>query len=193
MVISIVKNTFSENKITIFATVFFAAMCAISGCDILTLDIFTLRDSRNYKNAELGFSIKIPRSWGVSEGESGTAMAALAPYDSEADLFRENFNVVAGPLPDGVDIDQYFQMNINEFGRHLLYFQQNIIGDARIAGTKSKWIDYSHQIGSLKLRAVIYMLAKEKKLYIITCTSEIDQFEEYKKIFKAVAKSFKFE
>lgn len=152
-----------------------------------------LKNADRYYHEEYGFSVQLPNKWEKKEGASGTAIVALSPYDSTADLFQENVNVTVGELPDGVDLQRYFGLNMGEISRLLLNFTQHGTGDTRLGGTKALWINYSYEMGAYKLQTLIYMLEKDRNVYIITCSGEAEQFPKYEKTFQLIAKSFRFE
>jgi hypothetical protein len=164
---------------------FIVLVLILSGC--------SSKEADRYYNKKDDFSVKFPKEWENREGFMGTDVISLSPKENAADQFRENVNVVVEPLPEGMDLNGYFNANIPKLSSVVRDFQQNETGSAIINNNRAEWLIYTGSIGTITLKAKQYYLVNDKKGYVITCSATPATYDAYNSIFDTVVNSFQFE
>lgn len=151
---------------------------------------FAADPASRYINKERGFSLEFPAGWDARENYYGTLVAALSPFEGPEDDFQENVNIVIEELPPGMTLDEYVRHSINNLDFFLTEPQIHEKGLFSGGGKKAWWVIYSHRMGKLHLKAMSYTFLVGNTAYIITSTSQPEKFEEYRKSFDEVSRSF---
>ena len=63
-------------------------------------------------------------------------------------------------------------------------------GSTRIASSKAKWFECTHQSYGQKFKHINYVLTKGRHLYYLNCSAPEKHFSKMKKTFKKTVKSF---
>jgi hypothetical protein len=179
------KKLKGDKKMPNRSIVLIVLVLLISGC--------SSKETGRYYNTKDDFSLKFPKDWENREGFMGTDVISLSPKENAGDQFRENVNVVVEPLPDGMDLNGYFNANIPKLSGVVRDFQQNGTGSAIINNTRAEWLIYTGSIGSITLKAKQYYLVNGNKGYVITCSATPSTYDAYNSIFDTVVNSFQFE
>jgi serine/threonine-protein kinase len=156
------------------------------------LNGFASNELSKYYNKDKGFSINLPSMWEVKEGFMGTTVLALSPQENPSDQFRENINVVVAELPKKVALEDYVQANVTNMSRLLTDFQVHEKGQLILSNTDARWVIYSHRMGTLNIKVLVYVLVQGRRGYVITCSAAPEQFPKYKSKFEEIVQSFKF-
>jgi hypothetical protein len=164
---------------------FIVLVLLLSGC--------SSKEADRYHNKKDDFSVKFPNEWENREGFMGTDVISLSPKENAAYRFRENVNVVVESLPEGMDLNGYFNANIPKLSSVVRDFQQNESGSSIINNNRAEWLIYTGSIGTITLKAKQYYLVNDKKGYVITCSATPATYDAYSSIFDAVVNSFQFE
>jgi hypothetical protein len=147
-----------------------------------------------YYNEKYGFSVNFPSGWELQNGrEEGEVIMALSPFSDDQDLFQECVNIVYESLPKKMDMDEYFNLSINNCRKELTDFELFEHGQASIGKYEAKRLVYSNRFDTLQIKAEAYILMKGRKVYIITCSALPEQFDVYRDKFEEIAKSFRIE
>lgn len=148
-----------------------------------------------YHNREYGFSLILPRFWEKQEGFAGTALIALSPQQGPADKFRENITVTARDLPaeaPETTLDAFFELNKAEILRAIPGIKSDISENEVYAGReKGKQLMFENRAQGVALKIISAAWVKAKRLYSLTCVSEISQFKRYAPVFKVILRSFR--
>lgn len=149
------------------------------------------REPVRYFNKEKKFSIEFPGDWERREGFMGTAVMALRGAAGEE--FRENVNVVAETTANSLPTaSEYMSRNLAQMEKVLRDFTRIESGTTWIDKQEAKWVIYSHRMGSLRLKVLAYMILKDNRAYVITCTSTLDGFQDWRGEFELIAAGFTF-
>ncbi len=159
---------------------------------VLSLSSCKAENPNRYVNDKDKFSIEFPESWEVKENYYGTTVMALCPLENNFDNFRENINVVVESLPSNTSLNDYFSSSIKSL-KQLNNFNDEFSGLEELGKAQAKWLYYTHEMGAYKLKVILYQLVNNGKGYSITCTSKEEDFEKFKKQFKKITSTFKFE
>ncbi len=150
------------------------------------------KNPNRYVNKKDNFSIEFPPDWEIKENYYGTTVMALSSLENENDNFRENVNVVVEVIPDGTSLNDYFSASVSNL-KQLNNFNDEFSGYDEFNNNKTKWLYYSHEMGTYKLKVILYQFINGNKAYSITCTAKEEDFEKFKKQFKDAASTFNFE
>ena len=66
-------------------------------------------------------------------------------------------------------------------------------GDLTRETDEAKWLIYSHRMGTVNLKVLQYIMVRNLRAYVITCSAAPDTFAQYQAKFKAIAQTFRFE
>lgn len=146
-----------------------------------------------YHSKEKGFSIRLPKEWERREGIMGTTVIALSPQEGPADQFRENVNVFVEELPRTISLEEYSTLSLANLRKLMTDFQELGTGEAVIGKATAVRRISSYRMGQFSLKALAYSLVKGRRAYVITCSSEAEQFDTYLGKFEDIAESFRLE
>jgi hypothetical protein len=146
------------------------------------------QDEENGRFQGPGFSIRFPGGWRVEELEDCTVIA----HDKVLDKFRENVVVTSEELQEGTTLAGFFSKSRARLKEELPEYRELSTGELT-AGAKAKWVTCTQKgiLGPLKVQ--VYCLVKGRHAYCITCTAELNGFDNYKSTFEKIAKSFRIE
>ena len=142
------------------------------------------------------YHIATPQGWTKKTDtvvSGGRFVRLVAPLENNADKFPENINVITEKLLKP-DLASYYQSGKKGMLRNMpgVIFQGE--GDTVINKIPAKWLkcifagkDY------VTYKVLMYLLTKNGYGYVITCTSVDPGFDNYEKVFKAAAGSFKID
>jgi hypothetical protein len=143
--------------------------------------------------SENSYSVKYPGNWDIDRsGQMDTSFIIFAKQSSVEDKFRENVNLLIQNLSGlNIDLDKYVE--ISEGQIKTLITNGHILESKRLnaEGVPFHKEIYSGDQGTFKLKFEQYYWVKDEKAYVITFTTEINQFDSYKEIGEEILKSFK--
>ena len=157
---------------------------------------FAYSNAQNSGNAELQtkkvgeITIAFPKGYEFTENMPGGAkFGLLSPLTSEKDTFRDNVNLLIQEIGQDIDIAEGLEPMKQQMSKYIT----NYVGiDAKvmdIPAGKAIRMEYLGNMGVMKIHWVQYMVSKNKKLYILSCTSEQHTYNQYEKDFANIAKS----
>lgn len=135
---------------------------------------------------------KYPSNWELNEsGMMGTTMLLFSELTSEEDKFKDNVNLMVQDVSAyKVDLDAFVEISEKQF--------ENVITDykpilsERVEGKKDAYhrFLYNGTQGIFQLTIEQYCWVVEGKAYILTFTTEEDQYEVFKETGHAIMNSF---
>ncbi|WP_107039769.1 hypothetical protein [Brumimicrobium mesophilum] len=139
-----------------------------------------------------GFSIDYPESWVLNEaGTMGTIFILFSPLSDEKDEFRENINLVTEDISAyDIDMDQYIEISTSQLKKYIN--NGKVIESERIDNgdlTFHKLI-FSGEQGQFDLIFEVYTFLLDGTAYVLTFTTEKDQFKEFKEVGEQILDSF---
>jgi len=152
-------------------------------------------DPNRYYNKKYNFSIKFPKDWEIYEGQSEDepVVEAVSPWESDSDMFSEFIDIYVDELPGWMNLDDYNrEISINS-RNELAHYQEEDSGTITIDNTDVKWTLFSYTIAEGKMQALVYLMIKDNRAFIISCNTEPHKYQMYKENFKNSANSYKFE
>lgn len=160
----------------------------------LTLNVSLFGQSSDWNSLEkTNFTIEYPKDWTLNEsGQMGTSFILLSPLTSEQDKFSANVNLLIQDLTGyNVDLDDYVE--ISEGQIKTLVTNGKILESNRVTNQHLSHheIIYTGKQGVFDLTFQQYYWVVDDKAYVLTFTSEEDQFDNYKLLGKKILNSFK--
>ncbi len=170
-------------KVTLIPVILLLAFC-LSGCDNIMWG--------RYSSPTRGFSILLPRFWGKEHGFQNTALVARSPLSGGGDRFQENVTVVTGDLPEEVPLDELFELNKAEILKALPGAKFNLSEQEIFAGRdEGRSLAFDNKVKNFSLRIVSAVWVKHKRIYVVTCTGELKNFNKYESAFKRIIESLR--
>jgi len=143
---------------------------------------------------EYGYSIQYPDNWDLSKsGQMGMSFVILSRLTSEQDKFKENVNLLIQDLKrQNINLDKFVQISEGQISTMLT--NGKLIESSRLNKNNSEFhkFIYTANQGIYKLKIEQYFWVKNEKAYVLTFSSEIDQYEKYKKTGEQILNSFRF-
>lgn len=141
-----------------------------------------------YTDKIYNFRLKVPKNWSiVPEYASNIPVLITSPLDGANDFFRENMNVVAERI-DTMSLNTYYSMCLKGIRNGLT--DVNVLQELSEGNFRS--IQYTHKMRSLHLRVNAYIYRHGIYGFVITCSSDIDNFEKFAYIFDVTGRSMIF-
>jgi len=143
---------------------------------------------------ENDYSIQYPVDWTLDKsGQTGTSFIVLSPLTSSQDQFRENVNLLIQDLTGlNIDLDKYTQISEDQIKRMAINSNLHESSRSSANGINFQKVIYTFDQGIYNLQCEQYYWIRSNKAYVLSLTSETDQFETYKKIGEQVLNSFIF-
>jgi hypothetical protein len=141
-----------------------------------------------YMDKVYNFRLKVPKNWSVvPEYASNIPVYVISPLDGANDFFRENINVVVDRI-DTMSLDTYYKLCLNGIKSGLT--DVHILQELTDANFRT--IQYTHKMRSLHLRVNAYIYRHGIYGFVITCSSDIDNFEKFAFFFDVTGRSMTF-
>lgn len=138
------------------------------------------------------YSVQYPENWELNTDKSmGTSFILFTQQTSTDDKFRENVNLIIQNLEGyNLNLDDY--VTISEEQINKMVTNGKIIESKRLFKNNSEFqkVIFTGDQGIFKLKFVQYYFIKDEKAFVLTFTSEQEQFENYKLISEKILASF---
>lgn len=148
---------------------------------------------QNWKTLdETTYIIHYPDSFYLDRsGQMGSSFVLLSQQTSEKDRFRENINLMIQDISSLGELDQYVEVSLAQITA--IAGKENLIESKRMKSGDSEFhkVIFSAPHGQFHLKFEQYYWVKDNKAYALTFTSEVDQFENYRKAGEAILNSFR--
>lgn len=146
-----------------------------------------------YHNENEGFSLTVPQDWDVQENVSGAAAIVWSPMTGPDDHYRESVNVAVKQLPEGMNLEAYDKKCRSILGTIATDLNIEKAITAEVGDTPARMFVYTHRTGQVNLKTLQYIMIKDGKGFVITCTAAPETYAEYKERFQETAQSFRTE
>ncbi|CAN5844754.1 hypothetical protein BH11BAC4_BH11BAC4_09330 [soil metagenome] len=142
-----------------------------------------------------GYSLTYPANWVIDTSKKmGIDLFIFSKLDSINDKFRENVNVLSSDTEgQHVSLDTFVKVSLKGIqdmatGYKILESKLYVL-----PGRTYHKIEFTMQQGTFNLHFVQYYFATDKKVYTITLTTEVSQFERYRETGARMLDSFRLE
>ena len=136
-----------------------------------------------YKNSLYGFSVLLPQAW--IWRPSKNKILAGSPHHHAAVV------VIAERFPHPVTLDHFFSL-VMEYLKQKSRIKIYKTGKGFIKGAPSHWAVYTSKVNGKILLSEMYVIVIGLKAYAITTVTRINLYQEYRKTFLHIVKSFQF-
>lgn len=183
------KSIIMKN-IDLFLILVFALCCSCGQSkksnveEIKTVEWRTLTDDQ--------FEIKYPIEWNVdSSGQMGSSFFFFSKRNDDNDRFKENVNLIIQDLSgNDLSLDKYIKISEDQI--NAIVTNAKILSSDRIGVGKNVYhkIVYLGRQGQFDLKFDQYLWLIDEVAYILTLTSEEDEFKKYEAIGYEILNSF---
>ncbi len=139
------------------------------------------------------YGITYPENWDLDDsGTMGSKFFIFSRLVSVADNFKENVNLITQDLSAyNVTLDQFVNMSTDQV--IAIIKEGDIISSDRISkdGIEQHQLIYTGKQNDYTLRFEQRFWIVDKTAYILTFTSKLDDYEQYKEIGNKIIASFK--
>jgi len=143
-------------------------------------------------NPTKGFTITFPKMWTVRESDGAVPLLATSPLDDPNDTFREKLNIIVQDFPKAPSLEDYSKTFIDDITKNSEAFTILKVVDGAIDGAPAKALCYTCTSQHVGLQNLSYLIAKDTRVYAITCTATPETYAQYKAVFQGIVLSFKF-
>lgn len=180
----------SRKAIYVILGVFAVALVA----SIVTSRNVIVSVSGHYRDDELGFSIRYPESWEKRIDFQGTVVAFVSPQERSSDRFREIVNVVMTEVEEGTVLDdrllEEFYAEIESHGTDFQVLETQAL---QINSVDARRIICRLRVQGHLFQYLLYVLLKQDRVYVITCTSRKLNFDRYEGVFDKICRSIQID
>jgi len=167
----------------------------------LVVSFFVNSHAQNVKDASVNwetidrcsYSIQYPATWSIDTSKQlGTDLFIFSPKDSDTDKFRENVNAMVQDLNGlNITLDKYIEISEGQIKTMLT--NASIIESKRLIQGNKEYhkLLFTGQQGIFKLKTEQYYFLVNEKAFVITLTTEQNQYDKYIENGEAILKSFK--
>jgi serine/threonine-protein kinase len=156
------------------------------------LTYFGYSQTENTKFAKENYSIRYPKSWNLDTSKlMGTECFIFSPIENDSDKFKENISVVIQNLAgQNINLERY--KNITEEQISTIATDGKVYESTMLKSDTDKYykITYGMTQGKFKLKITSICYINNSKAYLITFTSELDKYYQYKEIAEEILNSF---
>ena len=145
-----------------------------------------------YSNLVENIELSYPSAWEMEEGFMGSIVMVLSPLADDLDMFQENLNIVSEILPyEDIGIEEYKDASISQIESLISDYTLESAEKTTIDGLDAYKIAYTGSQGLYNLKWMQYLIVNGAKAYVITYTSEVEQYEKFLPVIEQIAASFK--
>lgn len=145
-------------------------------------------DFQTKKVDEVGLSF--PKTYEfTTEIPGGAKFGVLTPLENEKDTFRDNINLLIQPIGQDIDVSEGLEPLKQQMSKYISNYKGIDAKIENIPAGKCIRLEYTGDLGAMKIHWVQYMVSKNKNLYILSCTAEQHTYNQYAKEFAKIAKT----
>ncbi|MEO8759474.1 MAG: hypothetical protein ABI448_01185 [Bacteroidia bacterium] len=141
---------------------------------------------------QANYEIKYPSNWELDQsGKMGTSFIVFSPLENENDKFKENINLVIQDLTGkNINLDKYTK--ISEEQIKTMITNSKILESEQVKNDLTEYhkVIYTGDQGIYHLTFEQYYWVMNEKVYIITFTSEVTTFKNYRGVGEKIMNSF---
>jgi len=158
----------------------------------ISLAQLSAEDFKIFEDSLQRFIVSYPSNWELitQNYQNQVINGFLAPIDSQNDTFRENLNIIVETYPSPIQLNNYYQTNINQLKTFPdIQFLGNY--DGFVSEIPSKILIYSRLLNGKNLTFSQVFLVQGNKGYILTFTAESNKYQAYQPLFQQMMDRFR--
>lgn len=136
------------------------------------------------------FKLSVPPTWEMLRDIGMMRAIARSPLQGPEDQFQENVNVIVNSIPRGVTLEEYGDYDRSQLLAMAQELEFSEEGAATIGGHAAIRRVYSQTINDRRLRFLQYSILKDTRVYTLTGTASVGDFEAYVDVFESIIQSF---
>lgn len=155
---------------------------------LLSLTSFQTNTENNHYEKD-NYQVDYPTDWELNtSGLMGSKFYLFSPLDEPGDDFRENIGLIIQDLQgQKISMEEYVELSLNQLPQML---SELVIEKDEAVSKDCHSLQYTFQQGNFHLRILQYVWLQEGSAYILTFTSEVDQFEKHLPTAQSILDSF---
>ena len=142
-----------------------------------------------------GYTIEYPNNWEINEsGMMGTSLLLFSNTSTESDTFRENVNIIVQDLSEyDLDLDSFTKLS--EAQLKTMITDLKILKNIKLNNNKTEYQDiiYTGKQGKFDLKVKQRYCVINKKSFILTFTSEVNDYDQYISTVEKIFDSFEID
>jgi len=141
---------------------------------------------------ESGYSIQYPSDWELNTSrQMGTSFVILSMQATPQDQFRENVNLLIQDLTGhDLNLDKYTEISEGQITTMLTNGVMLESKRIKAGGSEFHKLIYTGDQEPLKLKFEQYYWVKNNNAYVLTFTTEVNQFDAFKETGEKILNSF---
>jgi hypothetical protein len=154
------------------------------------IDIWKMKEWGKFKSNE--YTLEFPSIWTIdTTGRMGTNLIFISPYESDDDLFNENFNLVISKNEENLSLNDYTDASIKRIKEVLEKFEL-IETSKRIKNNfEYQYVFFKGKQDFFNLIFIQHYYIIDNKNYVLTFTSEQSKIDLHKINGEKILNSFK--
>lgn len=141
------------------------------------------------------YNIQHPTDWSVdTSGQMGVKFFLFSPLSYQGDSFRENVNLTQQDLSGyNINLDQFTALSVKEVAT--IFQDGKIVSSDKLQKHNKDFqrVIYTGKQGVHSLKFMQYYWVENNTAYILTLTTEEDQFSQYQTMGEKMLDSFTFD
>ncbi len=138
------------------------------------------------------YSIQYPNTWTLDKsGAMGTSFVLFSPITSKNDAFKENVNLAIQRFPgQEISLQDYTNLSVEQIKKMLT--NSKILENKRLVSNDQEFskIVYTGKQGEFDLKFEQYYWVEKEKAYVLTLTTQENEYTNYKTIGEKILNSF---
>lgn len=138
--------------------------------------------TERYENAEHGFAVDYPSSWGLDKSPAGKPLAQFFALESLDDQLPANVNVTFEELPLDFTPRQYMDIGLEQLKRLTSDFEQVGRAELEVGGMPGASLEYIGRFEGAPSSGHFYQVAvlDERRAFVFTYAGGEDNFDTYR-------------
>lgn len=139
------------------------------------------------------FTVVFPADWELDTShQMNTSFFLFSPLTDKNDQFRENVNLLVQDLSRfPADLDQYVKITVGQIGSYIENGKLLSSKRKTAAGRPFQHMTYTGKQGKYDLLFEQYMWVIRKEAFVLTFTSQVKTYDQYKAVGQKILNSFR--
>lgn len=138
------------------------------------------------------FKIQYPNKWTIDTSRRmGTEFFIFSPKENATDKFLENVNLIIQDISgQNIDLDKYAEISKDQITTMAIGSKIHEAKKIKKGKTEYYKIIYEMTQGTLKVKLEQYYFVTDTRAFVLTLTTELSKFANFKTVGEAVLNSF---
>lgn len=146
---------------------------------------------KNYVNQDFNIKLSYPENYELLKGVMGTVVVFLKEKEDPTNLFQENLNVMVQDLSNQpMTLEEYNSLSLREIGSFITDAKILSSDKTILAGKPAYEVVYTGKQGAYTFKWKQKWTIIDNIAYVLSYTSEINQFDNSLKAFDKIFDSF---